>query len=41
MSENNTSRIQSRFADLKSQGRKGLITYLTAGDPDLKTTRDI
>ena len=41
MSENNTSRIQSRFEDLKAQGRGGLITFLTAGDPDLKTSRDI
>ena len=27
------SRIQQRFADLKSQNRKALIPYVTAGDP--------
>ena len=27
------SRIQSRFASLRKQGRKGLIPYITAGDP--------
>jgi tryptophan synthase alpha chain len=41
MSKNNVSRIQSRFEDLKAQGRGGLITFLTAGDPDLSTSRDI
>jgi tryptophan synthase alpha chain len=28
------SRIQRRFADLKAQGRKALIAYMTAGFPD-------
>ena len=27
------SRIQTRFAELKQQGRKALIPYITAGDP--------
>lgn len=27
------SRIEQRFTDLKSQGRKALITFFTAGDP--------
>ena len=27
------SRIESRFASLREQGRKGLIPYITAGDP--------
>ena len=35
MAEN---RICRRFAELKSQGEKGLITFVTAGDPDLDTT---
>ena len=29
-----TTRIDSRFADLKAQGRAALVTFLTAGDPD-------
>ena len=28
------SRIERRFAELRRQGRAGLVTYLTAGDPD-------
>jgi tryptophan synthase alpha chain len=31
------SRIQRRFADLKSQGRAGLVTFIMAGDPDMAT----
>ena len=27
-------RIEARFAELKAEGRAGLITYLSAGDPD-------
>lgn len=33
-----TSRINARFADLATQGRKAFVPYLTAGDPDLPTT---
>lgn len=33
------NRIVDRFATLKKQGRKGLIVYIGAGDPDLETTR--
>jgi tryptophan synthase alpha chain len=29
-----STRIDSRFADLKRQGRAALVTFLTAGDPD-------
>ena len=29
-----SSRIQTRFAELKAQGRAGLVTYVMAGDPD-------
>ncbi|MDR0781696.1 MAG: tryptophan synthase subunit alpha [Pseudomonadales bacterium] len=32
------SRIQSTFSRLRASGRKALIPYLTAGDPDLPTT---
>ncbi|MFC3676398.1 tryptophan synthase subunit alpha [Ferrovibrio xuzhouensis] len=31
------SRIDTRFADLKKAGRAGLITFITAGDPDHET----
>ena len=31
--------ISSRFAGLKQQGRCALMPFLTAGDPDLATTR--
>lgn len=31
-------RIQNAFTQLKQQGRKGFIPYITAGDPDLATT---
>jgi tryptophan synthase alpha chain len=33
-----TGRIEARFTELRKKGRKALITYLTAGDPDLETT---
>jgi tryptophan synthase alpha chain len=29
-----TGRIERRFAALRAEGRAGLVTYLTAGDPD-------
>ena len=32
------SRIQQRFAQLRAEGRKAFVPYLTAGDPDLPTT---
>src|SRR5579864_1868774 len=35
------NRIVERFARLKSEGRKGFIAYIGAGDPDLKTTREL
>jgi tryptophan synthase alpha chain len=34
-------RIGRRFAMLKRQGRGGLVTFVTAGDPDLATSIDI
>jgi tryptophan synthase alpha chain len=33
-----SSRIDRRFAALKEQGRKGLVTFVTAGDPDYETS---
>ncbi len=35
------SRIDERFQALKRQGRGGLVTFITAGDPDLDTCREI
>jgi tryptophan synthase alpha chain len=32
------SRIEATFASLKREGRRGLIPFITAGDPDLETT---
>ncbi len=33
-----TTRIDTRFADLKREGRAGLVTFIMAGDPDPKTS---
>lgn len=33
-----TSRIDTRFAALKAEGRAGLVTFLMAGDPDHETS---
>jgi tryptophan synthase alpha chain len=33
------SRISARFGELREAGRAGLVTYLTAGDPDPDTSR--
>ena len=35
------NRIDRKFDELKQQGRKDLITFVTAGDPDLDTTIDL
>jgi len=35
------NRIAKKFQDLKSQKRKAFIAFITAGDPDLKTTEDL
>src|SRR5215470_6394350 len=35
------NRIVERFNRLKSEGRKGFIAYIGAGDPDLEATRQI
>jgi tryptophan synthase alpha chain len=34
-------RIEARFARLRAAGRAGLVTYLTAGDPDRETSAAI
>ena len=36
-----SGRIRERFAQLKTEGRGGLVTFVTAGDPDLKTSREL
>jgi len=35
------TRIDRRFAELKKQGRAGLVTFTMAGDPDYDTARQI
>jgi tryptophan synthase alpha chain len=35
------TRVDRKFAELKEQGKKGFIAYLSAGDPSLEDTVDI
>jgi tryptophan synthase alpha chain len=35
------SRIEERFSELRKAGQTGLVTYVTAGDPDLSRSADI
>ena len=35
------SRLEARFRDLRDRGQKGLVIYLTAGDPSLDATGDL
>ena len=35
------TRIETRFARLKDEGRPGLVTFVTAGDPDYETSLEI
>src|SRR4051795_9265092 len=35
------SRIADAFARIRSEGRPGLVTYTTAGDPDLPRSADV
>lgn len=35
------TRIDRRFAELKAAGRAGLVTFVTAGDPDRETSQKI
>jgi len=41
MKRKNTSRISAAFEALKEKKEKALITFITAGDPDIKTTKDL
>lgn len=41
MTNTNETRIDRRFAALKAEGRAALVTFVTAGDPDLDTSREI
>jgi tryptophan synthase alpha chain len=36
-----TTRLQEAFQDLRRSGRKGVIPYITAGDPELATTYEL
>ena len=36
-----SGRIDARFAQLRAEGRAGLVTFLTAGDPDLATSAEL
>ena len=36
-----TERIEKRFKELKKAGRAGLITFITAGDPNIKISAQI
>jgi tryptophan synthase alpha chain len=36
-----TTRIDTRFAELKQEGRAAFVTFLMAGDPDLATSLEI
>jgi len=35
------TRLAKRFAALKDEGRAALVTFITAGDPDYQTSRDM
>ena len=35
------NRIVAKFAQLKSSGKKGLVVYIGAGDPNLKATQEL
>ena len=35
------NRIDRRFAELREDSRPGLVTFITAGDPDLETSKNI
>lgn len=41
MSNKGQNRIDTMFARLKEEDKKALITFLTAGDPTLETTKEI
>ena len=35
------TRIDAKFTDLKKQGKKAFVSYIMAGDPDLKTSLEV
>src|SRR5437870_2251556 len=35
------TRIEQRFEQLRKEGRKAFVPYITAGDPDLNTTYEL
>jgi len=35
------TRIETRFQQLRANGQKGFIAYITGGDPNLAATEDI
>lgn len=41
MSMPDSGRIAARFQDIKSRGGGGLVTFITAGDPDFETSLEI
>jgi tryptophan synthase alpha chain len=41
LSKKTETRIDRRFAALKKEGRAGLVCFITAGDPDLETSKKI
>jgi tryptophan synthase alpha chain len=36
-----TTRVETRFRELRERGSKGLVVYLTAGDPSLEATEEL
>jgi tryptophan synthase alpha chain len=36
-----SGRIEARFEELRAEGRAGLVTFLTAGDPDRETSLEL
>jgi tryptophan synthase alpha chain len=36
-----STRIEKRFERLREQGERALVTFITAGDPDIETTKEI
>ena len=37
--QNNMSRLPERFAELAGEERPGLVTFVTAGDPDMEHSK--
>jgi tryptophan synthase alpha chain len=38
---NSMTRIETKFAELKAEGRKAFIPYITTGDPSMETTLEL